>query len=334
MNFDALPRKIYTQGATPIEKAERLTRAFGGPDLYMKRDDQLGLTEGGNKTRKLEFLIADAVSKGADTVITAGAIQSNHCRLTLSACVKEGLNCRLVLEENETPQYDTYSTGNYLIYQLLDEKAAEIVANGTDMEAALERAAAEERGRGRVPYVIPVGGSNAVGITGYAACAAEIASQSEQLDAPFDYVVCASGSGGMHAGLVAGFASMNNSPDVLGMSVIKPEKDQQALVHKLANETAEHLGVDADISQERIQCFDECLAPGYALPSNAMKEAVKMTAQSEAILLDPVYSGKAMAGLKALIRDGFFREDDRVLFIHSGGTPALYAYAPFFHEQE
>ncbi|GEL07740.1 D-cysteine desulfhydrase [Salisediminibacterium halotolerans] len=333
MNLDALPRKIYTDGATPIEKAERLSQVFGGPELFIKRDDQLGLTEGGNKTRKLEFLIADAASKGADTVITAGAIQSNHCRLTLSACVKEGLNCRLVLEENEEPQYDTYSTGNFLIYQLLDEHATEIVANGTDMEAALERAAEEERSRGRVPYIIPVGGSNAVGMTGYAACAVEIASQSEELDAPFDYVVCASGSGGMQAGLVAGFASMNRRPDVLGMSVIKPEKDQQALVHKLANETAEHLGVGAKISRERIQCFDECLAPGYALPSDAMKEAVKLTAQSEALLLDPVYSGKAMAGLNALIRDGFFQENDRVLFIHSGGTPALYAYAPFFHEK-
>ncbi|SER69383.1 D-cysteine desulfhydrase [Salisediminibacterium halotolerans] len=333
MNLDALPRKMYTEGATPIEKAERLTRAFGGPDLYVKRDDQLGLTEGGNKTRKLEFLIADALTKGADTVITAGAIQSNHCRLTLSACVKEGLNCRLVLEENEAPQYDTYSTGNYLIYQLLDEHATEIVANGTDMEAALERAAEEERSRGRVPYIIPVGGSNAVGMTGYAACAAEIASQSEGLGVAFDYVVCASGSGGMQAGLVAGFASMDWRPDVLGMSVIKPENDQQALVHKLANETAAHLRIGAEISREQVRIFDECLAPGYALPSAAMKEAVKLTAQSEAILLDPVYSGKAMAGLYALIRDGFFREQDRVLFIHSGGTPALYAYAPFFHQQ-
>ncbi|SER80456.1 D-cysteine desulfhydrase [Salipaludibacillus aurantiacus] len=334
MNLSHFPRNQYSQSKTPIEKAERLSAMLGGPDIFIKRDDLLGLTEGGNKTRKLEFLIADAQAKGADTIITAGGIQSNHCRLTLAACVKEGLKCVLILEENEKAQYDTQTNGNFLLYQLLGTEALHIVPNGTDVYEEMEMTADEMRREGRKPYVIPVGGSNVTGITGYAACAEEIDDQAKAEGLSFDYVVCTSGSGGMHAGLIAGFKGLGARTEVIGINVSRGKAGQEKNVYKLVQETADHIGVKQKIPHGAVTCFDDYVGPGYALPTNGMIEAVKTAARTEALLLDPVYTGKTMDGLIDLTRKGFFKKGDSVLFIHSGGTPAVYAYSPVFYTED
>jgi len=332
MDLTQFPRNRYTLSATPIEKASRLSDRLGGPNLFIKRDDQLGLIEGGNKTRKLEFLIADAQAKGADTIITAGGIQSNHCRLTLAACVKENLKCILILEENEVTQYDTQTNGNYLLYQLLGPESIHIRANGTDLNIEMEKMARDLEKDGRNPYLIPVGGSNVTGMTGYAACAQEIEQQVIEQGNAFDYVICTSGSGGMHAGLVAGFQGLHSQTKVIGINVSRGKAVQEENVYQLTKDTAAHIGVDTAIPREAIKCYDDYVGLGYALPTNEMVESVKLLASTEAILLDPVYTGKTMAGLIDLIRKGFFNRRDNILFIHSGGTPATYAYSPVFYE--
>ncbi len=302
--------------------------------MYIKRDDLLGLTEGGNKTRKLEFLVADAQNSGADTIITAGGIQSNHCRLTLAACVKENLKCLLILEENEVAQFDTQTNGNYLLYQLLGTESIKVVPNGTDVYAEMEKAAEEVRKEGRTPYLIPVGGSNVTGITGYVACAEEIVQQATEQGMHFNYIVCTSGSGGMHAGLLTGCRGMESKIEVIGINVSREKAIQEENVYQLTKETAAHVGVENSIPREAVTCFDDYVGPGYALPTEEMVEAVKLVAQTEAILLDPVYTGKTMAGLIDLVRKGYFEPDDNILFIHSGGTPAVYAYAGIFYGEE
>lgn len=331
MNFSQFPRNHYTHYATPIEKASRLSDWLGGPNIFIKRDDQLGLTEGGNKTRKLEFLIAEAQHKGADTIITAGGIQSNHCRLTLAACVKENLTCILILEENEVPQYDTQTNGNFLLFQLLGKDSIKIVPNGADVYGEMEKIAADLRKDGRVPYVIPVGGSNVTGITGYAACAKEITEQATEQGISFDYVVCTSGSGGMQAGLITGIQGLGSKTKVIGINVSRGKEIQEEKVFQLTVDTANHIGLGQTISRQVVTCFDDYVGPGYALPTNEMIQSVKLLARTEAILLDPVYTGKTMAGLIDLSRKGFFKASDNILFIHSGGTPATYAYSDVFY---
>ncbi|OLO39347.1 D-cysteine desulfhydrase [Alkalihalophilus pseudofirmus] len=333
MNIEQFPRNRYTPFYTPIEKASRLSEAIKGPNIYIKRDDLLGLTEGGNKTRKLEFLIADAQAKGADTIITAGGIQSNHCRLTLAACVKENLKCILVLEENKEDAFDLKTNGNYLLYQLLGTESIKIVPNGTDVYLEMEQLAEEVMEKGGAPYVIPVGGSNVTGITGYVACAEEIYQQSTELGIQFDYVICVSGSGGMHSGLVTGFFGLKSKTEVIGINVSRGKMEQEKKVHILTNETAAYIGLEGKIPSERVTCFDEYVGPAYAVPTDGMIDAVKLIARTEALLLDPVYTGKAMDGLIDLVHKGYFKSSDNVLFVHSGGTPAVYAYSPIFHEK-
>ncbi|UCZ55113.1 D-cysteine desulfhydrase [Bacillus shivajii] len=331
MNITSFPRRHYSMTPTPIEKAVRFSETLKGPNIYIKRDDMLGLTEGGNKTRKLEFLMGDALQKGADTIITAGGIQSNHCRLTLAACIKEGLKCILVLEENEVNQFLTKTNGNFLLYQLLGTESIKIVSNGTDVYEEMEMIAKNVKKDGGTPYVIPVGGSNVTGITGYAACAEEIERQAEEEGLHFDYVVCTSGSGGMHAGLVTGFLGLESSTKVIGINVSREKHEQEENVYRLVKETAKHIGLDVAPARDTVTCFDEYVGPGYALPTDEMVEAVKLLAGTEAILLDPVYTGKTMAGVVDLIKKGFFKQDDNILFVHSGGTPAVYAYGPLFY---
>ncbi|MDQ0253435.1 D-cysteine desulfhydrase [Evansella vedderi] len=330
MNIEQFPRRNYTYSPTPIEKATHFTEALNGPNIYIKRDDLLGLAEGGNKTRKLEFLIGDALQKGADTIITAGGIQSNHCRLTLGACVKEKLKCILVLEENEVDQYLTKTNGNFLLFQLLGTESIKIVPNGTDVYEEMDKIAEQVKVEGRSPYVIPVGGSNVTGITGYAACAEEILEQAKEQGIDFDYVVCTSGSGGMHAGLITGFFARGSKTKVIGINVSRGKVEQEGKVYELTKETATHLGLANNPPRDTVVCFEEYVGPGYAMPTKEMVEAVKLLGRTEAILLDPVYTGKTMAGIVDLTRQGYFKQSDTILFIHSGGTPALYAYAPLF----
>lgn len=328
MNLAKFPRRRYTQGQTPIEKLTRLSNELGAPNLYIKRDDLLGLMGGGNKTRKLEFLVADALSQGADTLITCGAVQSNHCRLTLAAAVKEGMKCRLVLEERVAGSYNPDASGNNFLFRLLGVEKIKVVPVGSDMMEEMQQVANAVTDEGRKAYIIPGGGSTPIGATGYVACAEEILSQAFEKGLNIDRIVCASGSAGTHAGLVSGFFGNNSNIPVIGINVSRTKDEQEKLVYDLAQRTAEHVGIQSSIPREAVVCFDEYVGPGYSLPTPEMVEAVKMLAMTEGILLDPVYTGKAMAGLIHLVRKGYFSKDENVLFIHTGGSPAIYAYIP------
>jgi D-cysteine desulfhydrase len=326
MHLSRFPRRRYTQGWTPLEKLDRLSAALGGPDIYVKRDDLLGLAGGGNKTRKLEFLVADALAQGADTLITCGAVQSNHCRLTLAAAVKEGLKCRLVLEERVAGSYNPNASGNNFLYRLLGVESITVVKTGVDLAAEMQKLADDVAAQGRKAYIIPGGGSNALGALGYVSCAEEILAQTWDLGIALDQIVCASGSTGTHAGLLVGLIGNNSKIPLTGINVRRPRAEQEPNVHKLAQEVATLLGVPGGIPREAVTALGDWVGPGYSLPTDEMVAAVRMVAQLEGVLLDPVYTGKAMAGLIALVRGGTFTKGQKVLFVHTGGAPALYAY--------
>lgn len=325
MHLARFPRRRYTPHPTAIEKLSHLTHALGGPDIYIKRDDQLGLTGGGNKTRKLEFLVADALAQGADTLITVGAVQSNHCRLTLAAAVREGLKCRLVLEQRVPGSYDKRASGNNFLFDLLGVESVTVVDAGVDLAAAMQKIAADLKAEGRKGYVIPGGGSNALGALGYVACAEEILAQTFEQGLKLDYIVCASGSAGTHAGLLTGLIGNNAQIPLIGINVRRPRAEQEKNVHALAVDAARLLGLEAP-PREAVVALDEWVGPGYSLPTPEMIEAVRLLARGDGVLLDPVYTGKAMAGLIALVRRGVFKKGENVLFVHTGGAPALYAY--------
>lgn len=326
MNLAKFPRRRYTEGQTPIEFLPRFTAAVGGPEIYIKRDDLLGLTAGGNKTRKLEFLVADALAQGADTLITCGAVQSNHCRLTLAAAVKEGLKCRLVLEERVAGSYNPDASGNNFLFRLLGVEKIEVVSAGTDMATAMQKVAEDLDREGRRGYVIPGGGSNPIGATGYVACAQEIQEQLFDKGLCIDRLVVASGSTGTHAGLLTGFYGCNMNIPIVGIGVSRDPGDQDPLVYNLVQKTAERVGVNQSIPMNAVVTFGDYWRPKYSVPNKKMVEAVNMMAKTEGILLDPVYTGKAMAGLIDLSRRGYFRKGEKVLFVHTGGSPGLYAY--------
>ena len=327
MNLARFPRRRYTEGTTPIEKLSNFSKELDGPNIFIKRDDLLGLTAGGNKTRKLEFLVAEALSVGADTLITCGAVQSNHCRLTLSAAVKEGLKCRLVLEERVADSYNPEASGNNFLFRLLGVEKIKVVPGGSDMMKEMQNVADELIAESRKPYIIPGGGSTPLGALGYVACAEEILAQAFEKGINFDSIVCASGSAGTHAGLITGFCGNNSLIPVIGINVSRTKEDQEKLVYGLVQKTVDYIGIKSKISKDAVVCYDEYVGPGYSLPTSKMAEAVRMLAGTEGILLDPVYTGKAMAGLIGLIRKGgVFKKNDNVLFVHTGGSPALYAY--------
>jgi D-cysteine desulfhydrase len=325
MNLARFARRRYTHGSTPLEPAPRLSRALGGPEIWFKRDDLLGLAAGGNKTRKLEFLVADALAHGCDTLITIGAVQSNHCRLTAAAAAREGLKCRLVLEQRVAGSYEPAAAGNNLLFDLLGVEAITVVDAGADLAAAMEAVAAEVARAGRKAYVIPGGGSSALGALGYAACAQELMAQTFDQGLAIDHIVLASGSAGTHAGMLTGLAALNAGVPVTGINVRRPRAEQEGNVHALAQECAALLGVAA-APRAAVTCLDEWVGPGYSLPTPEMVEAVRTVAAAEGVLLDPVYTGKAMAGLMALARQGRWRAGEKVVFLHTGGSPALHAY--------
>ncbi len=326
MNLARFPRRRYTHAPTPIEPLPRLSAELGGPDVFIKRDDLLGLAAGGNKTRKLEFLVADALEKGADTLITVGAVQSNHCRLTLAAAVKEGLKCRLVLEERVADSYRPEASGNNFLFGLLGAEKVTVVEGGSDLAAAMNAEADAVRAEGRSPYIIPGGGSNALGALGYVSCADEILQQSFGMGVSFDRIVCSSGSGGTHAGLVTGMVGANAHIPVSGISVRAEAAPQEEKLHALSGELAELLGIRGGVPREAFRVFDGYVGPGYSLPTAEMVEAIKLFARLEGVLLDPVYTGKTAAGMIGLVRSGVFATDEKILFVHTGGSPALYAY--------
>ena len=325
MHLARFPRRRYTPAPTALEKLERLSAHLGGPEIWIKRDDQTGLTGGGNKTRKLEFLVAEALAQGADTLITQGAVQSNHCRLTLAAAVREGLKCRLVLEQRVAGSYRPEASGNNFLFDLLGVEAVTVVDAGTDMNAAMNKIATELAAQGRRGYVIPGGGSNPLGALGYVACAEEILAQGFDMGLSFDHIVCASGSAGTHAGLLVGLIGCNAQLPLIGINVRRPQAEQEGNVHALADRTAALLGLPA-VLRSAVTALDRWVGPGYSIPTDEMVEAVRMLARLEGVLLDPVYTGKAMAGLIGLVREGAFKPGERLLFVHTGGSPALYAY--------
>ncbi|WP_372697331.1 D-cysteine desulfhydrase [Arthrobacter sp. JSM 101049] len=326
MNLARIPRRRYTEGRTPIEFLPNLTRELGGPRIHIKRDDLLGLTSGGNKTRKLEFLMADALAQGADTIVTTGAVQSNHCRLTLSAAVKEGLKCRLLIEERVEGSYKEEASGNNLLYHLLGAESITPVPGGTDLMAGMQDIAEQVRADGGTPYIVPGGGSNALGALGYVACAEEILSQAFESGLQIDHVVCSSGSGGTHSGLVAGLHGNQSGIPVTGISVRAAKEPQEAKILDLANQTSQLAGAELEVPSDHVTVRDEFVGPGYSLPTREMTDAIQLFARTEGILLDPVYTGKTAAGLIGMIQEGAFDKDNDVLFIHTGGSPAIYAY--------
>lgn len=330
MNLARFPRRRYTEGRTPLERLTRFSQAIGGPNIYIKRDDLLGLTGGGNKTRKLEFLVADALAQGADTLITCGGVQSNHCRLTLAAAVKEGLKCRLVLDEMVPGSYNPEANGNVFLYHLLGVEKVKVVPRGTDLMSELQNAAAEVMAEGRKPYIIPMGGSNHLGALGYVACAEEIMGQTFEAGLDIHHIVLPGGSAGTHSGLLLGLYANSCHIPVTGISVLNPKAVLENRIAELMQQTAAYMEINVKVPSDAIECVDEYLGPGYTLPTAEMIEAVKLLASTEGILLDPTYTGKAMAGLIGLAKQGFFKKNDNVLFLHTGGTPGLYANTPLF----
>lgn len=333
MDLARFPRRGYVQQPTPVEFLPAFSRVLGDDvKIWIKRDDLLPGAGGGNKTRKLDFAIADALKQGADTIITCGAVQSNHCRLTLAWAVHEGLDCHLVLEERVPHSYRPEASGNNFLYQLMGVSGVTVVPGGSPMMEEMEKVAAKLRAEGKKPYIIPGGASNPVGALGYVACAQELMQQMFWMKTDFDHIVVPSGSAGTHAGFLLGMLGCNMNIPVTGIGVNRKKDIQEAAVHSLMQKTAEYMGVDIDIPRDKVIVFDDYVGPGYSLPTDAMVEAVTMLARTESILLDPVYTGKAMSGLIDLVRKGWFKKRERVLFLHTGGSPALYAYEDVFRK--
>ena len=330
MDLARFARRRYSSGSTPIEELPRLSRFLGGPELYIKRDDLLGFAGGGNKIRKLEFIMADALARKARTVITCGAVQSNHCRLTLAAAVREELGCRLILEERVPKSYRADAGGNNLLFHLMGAEEIKVVPGGSDMMAEMEEVAEGLVAEGKRPYVIPGGAATPLGALGYVRCAQEIMDQSFDSDLPFDYVVCASGTGGTHSGLIAGFFGFRGDIPVIGISVNRSRSEQEERVYRLLCDAGDLLGIKEVVPRASVRCLDDYVGPGYSLPTDGMIEAVRLLARTEALLLDPVYTGKAMAGLIDLVRRGFFKKGQKVLFLHTGGIPGLFAHPGYF----
>lgn len=306
---------------TPLDALPRLSETLGGPHLFVKRDDMTGLATGGNKTRKLEYLIADALEQEADTVITCGAAQSNHARQTAAAAARCGLRCLLVLGPMAPPE----TTGNLLIDDLVGARIR--WAGDRDRSVVMEEVAAEERAAGRTPYIVPYGGSNAIGASAYVDAFEEVTRQLLERDLRMDHVVFASSSGGTQAGMVTGARAVNFRGRVLGISVDEDAETLRRTVLELTEEIKGHLDLRFDIDPDTVRVNDEYLGEGYGIMGNAEREAIRLVAETEGLLLDPVYTGRAMAGLMDLIEKGAFSPEENVLFWHTGGTAGLFAYA-------
>jgi L-cysteate sulfo-lyase len=332
MKLTNFPRVRITHGPTPLEFMPRLTEALGGPNLYIKRDDCTGLGTGGNKTRKLEFLMADALKHQADTIITQGATQSNHARQTVAIAAKMGMQCEILLEDRTGSKDESYKlSGNVFLDHLYGAHVTER-PGGTDMAAAMNEVAEELRAKGRKPYIIPGGGSNPIGALGYVVCALELTDQFNNQGLNVDCLVHATGSAGTQAGLVAGFEGTRSQIPVLGIGVRAPKEAQETNVFNLAVKTAELLGEPGSVKRESVMANCDYVGGGYGVPTAGMVEAVTMLARLEGILLDPVYSGKGMAGLIDLCRKGYFNKGQNVVFLHTGGAVALYGYMDAFKD--
>ena len=328
--LDNFPRIRLAHLPTPLEPMDRLSEELGGPRIWVKRDDCTGLSSGGNKTRKLEFLMADAQKQGADTVITQGATQSNHARQTAAAAAKLGMNCQILLEDrtgSSEPQYNF--NGNVLLDQL-HGAAITKRAGGSDMNQEMVILAESLKKQGKNPYIIPGGGSNRVGALGYVNCAAELTEQAAQIDLQIDALIHATGSTGTQAGLVAGLSALASDTYLLGIGVRAPKAQQEAMVYELACQTMDYLGIGTDVERENVHANCDYVGPGYGLPTAGMIDAVKMLARLEGLLFDPVYSGKGLDGLIDQVRKGHFDGMNNIVFLHTGGSAALFGYPEIF----
>jgi len=322
---------------TPLERMRVLSYNLNGPILYIKRDDQTGLAFGGNKTRKLEFIIADIFKKKADVVITWAGVQSNWCRQTAAAARMFRIKPILVLfKKPESPaSYD----GNLLLdfilgadIRVIEEEAGKIIEE-EEVAGIINRIAEDERKEGHNPYIVPVGGSmvggsmtEPLGAISYTKAFLEIYKEAKKRKVKIDYIVLATGSGGTQAGLVVGAKALGTNIKVVGISVSREKASVQERVSVIANDTAEALGLSMTISPEEVVVFDDYIGEGYGILNQETADAIRLVAETEGIILDPVYTGKAMVGLIDLTRKGYFTENDVVVFLHTGGTPALFAY--------
>ena len=320
MLTDNQPRVPIAHLPTPLEPLPRLTAQLGGPALWIKRDDQTGLATGGNKARKLEFLVADALAGGADMLITGGAAQSNHARQTAAAAARFGLPCTLVLRGAEPPQ----AQGNLLLDCLLGAKV--VWAASRPLAEAMAQVAQESQRMGHRPYVVPYGGSNPIGASGYVAAMEELLAQCAERDLHLNCIVLASSSGGTQAGLAVGARALKYAGCILGISVDERADVLQMRLSGLANATADHLGLELTFEPHEFGVDDGYLGGGYGVVRDLERAAVHALARAEGILLDPVYTGRAFGGLLDLVRQGAFRPGERVLFWHTGGVAAVFAY--------
>jgi D-cysteine desulfhydrase family pyridoxal phosphate-dependent enzyme len=311
-----IPRLHFAHLPTPIERLPRLSEALGGPGLLIKRDDLTGLAFGGNKTRKLEFLVAEARDQGAKTLISGGALQSNHCRQTAAAAARFGFKCILVL----TGERPRQPSANLLLDELFGAEVVHVVER-KDRDRILQETFDRATKDGMKPYLVPYGGSNATGALGYAFAMKELVEQNSNPD----WVVFATSSGGTHAGLLLGQRVFGYKGKLLGISVDESEEWLKQNVSQLASLASERLGKRIEFSPDEVLANANYCSEGYGVLTEAEREAIRLFATCEGILLDPVYTGRAAAGLINLIRKGFFKKDESVLFLHTGGQPALFA---------
>jgi len=330
MHLARFPRRFVAHLPTPLERLDRLSAELGGPEIWIKRDDCTGLSTGGNKTRKLEFLMAEAEAQGADMVMTQGATQSNHARQTAAFAAKMGLACHILLEDRTGSNDPNYNTNGNVLLDHLHGATTEKRPGGVDMNAEMEAAAETFRAEGRRVYTIPGGGSNPTGALGYVNCAFEMLGQVNDRGLKIDHIVHATGSAGTQAGLVTGLQALNADIPLLGVGVRAPKPKQEENVYNLACATAEKLGCAGVVARQDVVANTDYVGEGYGIPTESGLEAIAMFAELEAILLDPVYSAKGAAGLIDLVRKGHFKAGERVIFLHTGGSAALFGYDAAF----
>ena len=331
MHFSRFPRVNLAHLPTALEPMDRLSKELGGPRIWIKRDDCTGMSTGGNKTRKLEFLMAEAQAQGADLVITQGATQSNHARQTAACAAKLGMDCHILLEDRTGSNDPNYNlNGNVFLDFLHGATAEKRPGTGLDMNAEMEVVAEKFRAEGRNVYTIPGGGSNPTGALGYANAAMELVTQANNMGLKIDRIVHATGSAGTQAGLVVGLKAINANIPLLGIGVRAPKPKQEENVYNLAVKTAEKLGCPGVVSREDVEANTDYVGDGYGIPTKEGLAAIEMFARLEGILLDPVYSGKGAAGLIDLIRKGAFAGDENIVFVHTGGGVALFGYTAAF----
>ncbi|SDY46912.1 D-cysteine desulfhydrase [Citreimonas salinaria] len=326
MNLARFPRRFLAHLPTPLERLDRLSAELGGPEIWIKRDDCTGLSTGGNKTRKLEFLMAEAELAGADMVITQGATQSNHARQTAAFAAKLGIDCHLLLEDRTGSDDPNYNGNGNVLLDHLHGATTEKRPGGADMPAEMEAVAERFRAEGRRVFTIPGGGSNPTGALGYVNCAFELLGQLNDGALAVSHIVHATGSAGTQAGLVTGLKATNAGIPLLGIGVRAPKPKQEENVYNLAVATAEKLGCPGVVSRDDVVANTDYVGDGYGIPTEGGIEAIHLFAELEGILLDPVYSAKGAAGLIDLVRKGHFTTDDRIVFVHTGGSAALFGY--------